>query len=115
MPPEVAKYLQDVQQACNVLLQITHGKSLLDYTANVVLRLAVERSFIIIGEAILQASKLDPNLGQSISGLRQIIGFRNILVHGYAVVQDKTVWETVVNDAAMLKTQVEALLGTSMP
>ena len=52
MPPEVAKYLLDVRQTCDTLLKITAGKSLDDYTADVVLRLAVERAFIIIGEAL---------------------------------------------------------------
>ena len=90
---------------------MTQGKSFQDYSADVTLRFAVERAFIIIGEAMLQASKLDPNLGQTISALRQIIGFRNVLVHGYAVVQNKTVWETVENDVATLKQQVDVLLG----
>lgn len=113
MPPDVAKYLQDVHDAVDALLQMTQGKSFQDYTSDVTLRYAVERAFIIIGEAMLQASKLDPNLGKSISALRQIIGFRNVLVHGYAVVQHKTVWETVDNDVATLKQQVDTLLGTT--
>ena len=43
MPPETAKYLQDVRQAADTLAQITAGKSFQDYLADVTLRLAVER------------------------------------------------------------------------
>lgn len=92
---------------------MTQGKSFADYTAELVLRYAVERAFIIIGEAMLQASKLDPDLGTKVANLRQIIGFRNVLVHGYAVVQDKTVWETVENDVSNLKQELDGLLGAS--
>jgi uncharacterized protein with HEPN domain len=58
----------------------------------------------------VQAAKLDPGLSQAISSLRQIIGMRNILVHGYAVVQNATVWGTVQNDLPVLRSQVDGLL-----
>ena len=82
MPPEIAKYLQDVRQAADTLARITAGKSFQDYQNDVTLRLAVERLFITIGEALMQAAKIDSSLGGRISSLRQIIGFRNILDSG---------------------------------
>jgi uncharacterized protein with HEPN domain len=59
MPPKVAKYLYDVQEACRLLTQFTSGKSLKDYLSDAMLRSAVERQFEIIGEAVNQALKLD--------------------------------------------------------
>ena len=115
MPPEIAKYLQDVRQAADTLAQITAGKSFQDYLADVTLRLAVERLFITIGEAMMQAAKVDPSLGANITSLRQIIGFRNVLVHGYAVVQDATVWGIVENDLAKLRLEIDALLAAIGP
>ncbi len=115
MQPDVAKFLEDVRQACVLLEDFTRGKSLADYLADAMLRAAVEREFILIGEALLQASKKDPALDQSISSLRQIIGFRNILVHGYALTQHRLVWGVVENDLAPLKLQVEALLAQIGP
>lgn len=91
MPPEVAKFLEDVRQACVLLDSFTKSKSLADYANDALLRSAVERQFIIIGEAFVQAEKLEPKLHLSISAFRQIIGFRNLLVHGYAVVSHPTV------------------------
>jgi uncharacterized protein with HEPN domain len=115
MPPDLAKYLQDARQAGDTLAKITAGKSFQDYLADVTLRLAVERLFIIIGEALMQASKSEPSLAASITSLRQVIGFRNVLVHGYAVVQDATVWGIVENDLATLRGEIDTLLATIGP
>ena len=113
MQPEAAKYLEDVRQACVLLQDFTRAKSFADYLADPMLRAAVEREFIIIGEALFQAGRKDAGLSSHIPVLAQIIGFRNILVHGYAAIQHQTVWGVVENDLAPLKQQVEDLLGNS--
>jgi uncharacterized protein with HEPN domain len=55
MRPDVAKFLYDVDQATTLLEDFTRGKSFADYQADVLLRLAAERLFITIGEALVQA------------------------------------------------------------
>jgi uncharacterized protein with HEPN domain len=47
------------------------------------LRSAVERQFEIIGEALSQLAKIDPAVAARIPDLRRIVGFRNVLIHGY--------------------------------
>jgi uncharacterized protein with HEPN domain len=113
MRPEVVKYLQDVQQACTLLENFTRGKAFVDYQTDDLLRAGVEREFIIIGEALMQADKLDAIIAQSMSQLAQIVGFRNILVHGYALIQHRTVCGVLQNDLATLKKEVETLLSHS--
>ena len=115
MQPDAAKFLEDVRQACELLETFTSGKSLADYLADPLLRAAVEREFILIGEALLQASRKDASLGSHITALPRIIGFRNILVHGYASIQNQTVWGVIENDLAPLKHQVENLLAQAGP
>src|ERR1700730_2561433 len=100
MQPETAKFLEDARQACEMLQDFTRGKSFADYQSDALLRAGVEREFIIIGEALFQASRKDPSLVQAITALPQIIGFRNILVHGYASVQHLTVWGVLQSDLA---------------
>jgi uncharacterized protein with HEPN domain len=73
----------------------------------------VERQFIIIGEALMQASKLESTLDQFIPALPQIVAFRNVLVHGYGVVQHRTVWGIVENEVARLRQQVRSLLSSA--
>jgi uncharacterized protein with HEPN domain len=115
MRPEVAKFLQDVDQAAALLEGFTRGKSFADYEAEALLRAGVERQFIVIGEALMQAAKLEPTLGQWIPALPQIVGFRNVLVHGYAVVQNRTVWGIVETEVAILRLQVRSLLPPVTP
>jgi uncharacterized protein with HEPN domain len=106
-------YLVHVRQACALLDEFMRDKSFADYQADALLRSAVERQFIIIGEALTQAK--DPALDQAITELRQIVAFRNILVHGYAVVQNRTVWDAIHDDLPLLKQQVEDFLSQVGP
>jgi uncharacterized protein with HEPN domain len=75
------------------------------------LRSAVERQFIIIGEALNRLDKLDAAIASQITDCSKIIGFRNVLVHGYEVIDDQIVWNTVKNHLPNLKHQVENLLA----
>jgi uncharacterized protein with HEPN domain len=59
------------------------------------LRSAVERQFEIIGEALNQLYKSEPQWAQRIPDLREIVAFRNLLIHGYASINDLTVWRTI--------------------
>jgi hypothetical protein len=58
-----------------------------------------------------QLAKLDPETAGRIGEHRRIIAFRNILVHGYAGVDDMLVWDMVVTRLADLRREVEVLLG----
>ncbi len=111
MQPEIAKFLHDVCKACERLQRFTAGKSFADYQADEEKQAAVERQFISLGEALAQASKLDPTLCRSITAFAQIIAFRNVLVHGYASVKPETVWGVIANDLAVLMKEVESLLS----
>jgi uncharacterized protein with HEPN domain len=88
MQREVRKYLFDIRQAAEELLSFTAEKTREDYLDNALLQAAVERKFEIIGEATAQLAKLDEKLAAEIPGYRHLIAFRNILIHGYADVDD---------------------------
>jgi len=85
------------------------GKSFENYLADEMLRSAVERQFGIIGEALAQLAKNDPQVAAAIPDHAKIIGFRNILIHGYATVDDRIVWGVIENHLAPLRTAVQAL------
>jgi len=111
MPPEAKKYLYDIAQAAELITQFTAGKTFSDYVNDPMLRAAVERKFEIIGEALVQLSKRDPASAAQISEYRRIIAFRNILIHGYADVDDRLVWDIVESKLAALRLEAAALLG----
>jgi uncharacterized protein with HEPN domain len=75
------------------------------------LRAAVERQFEIIGEALAQLVKLDQTLAGRITEYRRIIVFRNILIHGYADVDARLVWDVAANKLSVLRRDVALLLN----
>jgi hypothetical protein len=54
---EAKKYLYDIQHAAELIHQFTVCKNFNNYQNDPVLRLAVERAFSIIGEALSQLAK----------------------------------------------------------
>ena len=108
---ESKKYLFDIKQSADLLLQFSHGKTFADFTADPLLRSAIERQFEIIGEALNQLSRIDADTVAAISEHRRIIAFRNILIHGYAEIDHRLVWGILEGKLPYLHRQVEELLG----
>jgi uncharacterized protein with HEPN domain len=50
-------------------------------------------------------------LAAQVPDLGRIIAFRNILIHGYAVVDDEIVWRATHENLPALRTKLESLLG----
>ena len=103
-------FLWDVQQAVLAIQQFIHGMDATSYADSALVRSAVERQFEIIGEALNRLSKISPDLAQKVPNLREIIGFRNILIHGYASIDHARVWQIAVDLVPELKVVVAALL-----
>jgi uncharacterized protein with HEPN domain len=108
---EARKYLHDVQTAADRVARFCAGRSFENYLSDEMLRSAVERQFEIIGEALSRLAKDDPQVAAAIPDHGKIIGFRNVLIHGYATVDDRIVWGVIENHLAALRTAVEGLLA----
>jgi uncharacterized protein with HEPN domain len=111
MRPESKKYLYDILRACEVLGQFVKGKRFADYDSDLLLRSAVERQLMIVGEAMSQATRVDEELADRIEDAREIINLRNVIVHGYTVVENETIWGILQADVPKLRDQVAQLLG----
>ena len=111
MQLECKKYLEDVRRAAELILDFTTEKSSSEYSADPLLRSAVERQFEIIGGALNRLSKTNVAVASQISDYQRIVAFRNILVHGYDAVDDRIVWDIVDKNLPALHRQVVALLG----
>ncbi len=80
-------FLWDVQQAVIAIQQFIQGMDATSYADSALVRSAVERQF-------------------------EIIGFRNILIHGYASIDHARVWQIAVDLVPELKQVVSALLDS---
>ena len=110
MKLEVRKYLYDVQRAAALLREFTDAKSFSDYERDAMLRAAVEREFEIVGEAVARLARVDEAVVAEISDYQRIIAFRNVLIHGYADIDDRLVWNVVETNLPTLAREVDDLL-----
>ena len=110
MQIESKKYLFDIKQAACLLGEFTQGKSFADFQDDPMLRSAVERQFEIIGEALTKLAKADQETAALISEHHRIIAFRNILIHGYAQIDDRLVWGVLDSKLPTLSQEVTKLL-----
>jgi uncharacterized protein with HEPN domain len=110
MQLEARKYLYDVQEAAELVSQFTTDKDFADYQQNPMLRLAIERAFTIIGEAPSQLARVDADLASRITDFRSIVGFRNVLTHAYAQIDDRIVWGIVQSKLPLLIHEVAELM-----
>jgi uncharacterized protein with HEPN domain len=56
-------------------------------------------------------ARLDAAMAEKIPDLRQIIAFRNVLIHGYAVIDPARVWRVVEENLPQLRAALADLLG----
>jgi uncharacterized protein with HEPN domain len=110
MRREVKKYLLDLRQAIALIQSFTAGKDFSSYESDLLLRAAVERELITIGEAAVQLARLDPGVAEQIREIRRIISFRNRLVHLYDDLDFEIVWDVLTKDVPNLQEDVDRLL-----
>ena len=105
------KLLLDAQAAAEAIAVFTTGADGARFHADALLRSAVERQFEILGEALNRLRRADPDWIVGVSEVEKIIGFRNVLAHGYDVIDDGITWDIVVNKLPRLQAEIRAMLA----
>jgi|AntAceMinimDraft_15_1070371.scaffolds.fasta_scaffold27136_3 uncharacterized protein with HEPN domain len=108
MENKIKKYAFDIQESINAIQKYTEGLSYDDFAAQRMLRKAIEREFEIIGEAMNRINKIDPDV--AVSSKREIINMRNKVIHGYDMVEDIVIWQTIHNSLPQLKEEIQKIL-----
>ena len=111
MERDTNTYLYDIIQSCQTIRKFTTNVDLQTYSTNLLIKSAVERQFIIIGEALNRIKQIDLVMYNHIPHAERIIGFRNIIVHGYNIVSDQLVWQIVQTHLSELISLCNTLLG----
>ena len=110
MPLEVKVFAADILRAIALIEDFTQAIDFETYSLDLMRISAVERQLSIIGEAVTQMVKL--NSGFAIRNAKQIIGFRNILIHNYTRVSQAVIWTIVIDELPILKVDCIAILKT---
>ena len=111
MNDETRKNLTDILQAAEEIQDFVCGMDFEAYQNTPVTKRAVERDFEIIGEALNRIRNSDSELLEEISEHHRIIGVRNILIHGYDIVDEAIVWQAVTKHLPTLIEEVKEVLG----
>lgn len=103
-------YLEDIEHYAGAAVRFTSGYSLEQYLSDEKTRAAVERVLEVCGEAMNNLRRIAPALADSIPHAKAIIGFRNILAHGYAELDHSKVYDIAVRQVPELLVAVRKAL-----
>lgn len=104
------KWIEDIRACASFIIETTAQMELADYRANQLVKSAVERNFEVIGEAINRLARHDAETAARLGDYPRIIAFRNILIHGYDLVDNDQVWKVIKENLPALKERAEVLL-----
>lgn len=108
MTEKSKKYLSDVLIAIDLVRQFTIDiTDFNSYEKDLKTQSAVERQLVIIGEALNKLRQTQSDF--TIENDKQIIGFRNRLVHAYDSIDNSIVWAIINRHLEKLKEEIENL------
>ncbi|MBN2212326.1 MAG: DUF86 domain-containing protein [Sedimentisphaerales bacterium] len=110
MKDETRKNLIDILQAAEEINEFVAGMDFKAYQNKSVVRRAVERNFEIIGEGLNRIKHSDRDILEKITEHHRIIRFRNILIHGYDIVDEAIVWQAVIKHLPVLVGEIKEIL-----
>jgi len=99
------KYLSDILIAIDFIEDFTSDiNSFAQYEADLKTQSAIERQLGIIGEAVNLFKKECPN--EPLNNTKQIIGFRNRLIHAYDNIDNSIIWVIIKKHLEPLKVEI---------
>ena len=110
MPRDLTAYLLDILKAGKAIVTFTESMLYDDYLASDLIQSAVERKFTIIGEAINLLLREHSELTGRLHDAKDIVAFRNRVIHGYFSVDEAIIWSAVRSSLPALLSDVQELL-----
>ena len=115
MHADARKLRWDARRAAERVTRFIEIKNFDEVETDDLLRSAIERQLTILGEALSQRRQFDPATAAVLPALARIVGFRNVLVHGYASVDNRIVWGVIETHLAPLLAALKNLLAQPQP
>ena len=109
MPRDSRAFLADALDAARSIEHFRRNLDLAGFRADDLVRAAVECKLEIVGEALNRPSREAPELAAGIPDIGRIVAFRNVLAHGYDVVDDEIAWDGITIDLPELTTGCDTL------
>ena len=104
-------HLLDALDAARAIQTFVSGRTEEEYRNDRLLRSAVDREFEVVGAALNRLRRDDEAVAARIPDLAEIVGFRNVLIHGYDIVDRGAVWKAILVEIPPLVASLSALLS----
>jgi uncharacterized protein with HEPN domain len=112
MTPQGQKYLFDIRRAIELIEDfVRETPDFAAYQADLKTQSAVERQLAIVGEAVNHLRRVEPDA--KLPNTKQMVDFRNRLIHSYDNVNGAIVWAIIHNHLPILKADVQQHLTES--
>ncbi len=110
MDRKLKKYLADILSSIEEIefFMENRPKEYATFCNDLLFRRGVERNIEIMGEAMNQALKINPEL--PVTSARKVVDTRNFVIHAYDSLKPDILWGIVINHMPILKIEVANLL-----
>ena len=104
------KYLSDILSSILEIESFLENRPRLyaTFCNDTLLRRGIERNIEIMGEAMNQVLKINPQV--EITAARKVVDTRNFVIHAYDSLKPDIIWGIVINHLPLLKQEVSGLL-----
>ena len=109
MNKEIRVYLLDILNSIELIEEYVSGISFDDFTQDTGKQDSVCLRLAVIGESVSKLPEATIQQQPSIPW-NKIVGLRNFLVHDYASVSFKRIWQTIQQDLPPLKKAIQEIL-----
>lgn len=110
MRRKVDIYLQDILEACSLIVADTSSVTLSEFSNNRMLQDAVIRRFEIIGEAVKHVPVVLREKYPEIAW-QNVAAFRDVLIHDYPEIVLDDVYHTALHDLPAFRDQITNVLN----
>jgi uncharacterized protein with HEPN domain len=113
MDSYVRDLLSDIVRSIDEIHEFSNGLTIEDfkqYLSNKMMRRAIERDLIIIGEAMHDIVKVDHTRVMRIKNSRRVIELRNDVVHSYDDLANEKIWQFIWTELPYLRKEVAQII-----
>ena len=113
MDSYVRDLLSDIVRSIDEINEFSAGLTSEDfklYLSNKMMRRAIERDLIIIGEAMHDIVKVDHTRVMRIKNSRRVVELRNDVVHSYDDLANEKIWQFIWTELPYLRKEVSHIL-----
>ena len=105
---EFKVYLEDILESASKIEEYTRGLDYDNFCSNTLVRDAVIRNLLVIGEAV---KNLPPEIKNKCPEMewKKIAGLRDILVHGYFTINSQILWDIITHKLPELKASIKKI------